>query len=325
MHSDHTHSGSQAHWNKGVGASTLFHLTIIFGLSMLIKQQADDLSSRSTTTIETRWSSSQEKVEPVSLELNVVADKKNTSSSAEAMSKLPTIADLSSAPDPQSFTSVLEGVLPQTTQYEEALTTKNAADIVGAVLTSSALGNSGSGIGDGLGEGHFFGLNTKSKKVVYVVDSSKSMNFPHESVGKTRLGRVKLELANAILSMNSDQKFFVIFFSDYAKPMPAKQLQAATPRSKQKFLSWIAKVPGIGSTDPLEALLLALRLQPDTIYFLTDGDFNPAVVKTFNQFAQKVQQDRKIVVNGICLGNQAGEKLIRELAEKNSGNYIFIP
>lgn len=325
MFSYHVHSGSQSHWNKGVGVSTLFHLLVILGLSMIIKHQVTTLPLLPDTTIETRWSPSAKKPEPVSLNLNVMSDKKNASSGGAVTSILPPVLDLNSAPDPQSFTSVSEGALPQITQHEETLTTKNAADVVGAILTSSGFGNSHSGAGNSLGGGDFFGLNPKSKKIVYVVDSSKSMNFPHESVGKTRLGRVKLELANSILSMNEDQKFFVIFFSDIAKPMPARQLQSATRKSKQKFLSWVARIPGVGTTEPLEALILALRLQPDTIYFLTDGNFSPSVVKAFNQVAEKTHRNQKIIVNGVCLGNREGEKLIRELTEKNSGNYTFIP
>jgi len=325
MHTHHAHSGSKFHWNKGIGVSTLFHVILICGFAMIIDQRAETLSSTPATLIQTRWAAPQKTVQPVLLELTAVTTETEQASSAPALSKLPPVLDRSSAPDSQSLSALLEGPLPQATQYEESLTTKYAADIVGALLTSSAIGQSTSGTGNGLGNGDFFGLTPKSKKIVYVVDSSKSMNFPHDSVGKTRLGRVKLELAKAILSMDENQQFFVIFFSDIAIPMPARQLQPATSQSKQKFLSWVAKVPGVGMTEPLQALILALRLQPDTIYFLTDGQFNPSVVKAFNKVAEKTHRNQPIIVNGICLGNREGEPLIRELAEKNSGTYTFIP
>ncbi len=324
MYKPPSHSGLQSHWNSGIGVSTVVHLLIICGLAIVIKQEADLSSSLSDTVIQTRWAP-QKMVQPVVLELKVVTDKKESPSSSLVLSKLPPVSDLHSAPDSQSLASLLEGPLPQTTLQEDALTTKNAADIVGAVLTSSAIGNAYPGAGNGLGSGNFFGMNPKSKKIVFVVDSSKSMNFPHDSVGKTRLGRVKLELAKAIHSMDKNQEFFVIFFSDFAIPMPARQLQPATPAAKQKYLSWVARVPGIGTTEPLQALILALRLQPDTIFFLTDGQFNPSIVRAFNEVAEKTHYNQNVVVNGICLGNREGEQLIRELAEKNSGKYTFIP
>jgi len=324
MHTPSAQSGPQSHWNRGLGVSTLFHLVLICGFAIIV-QRAETLPSSSANTIQTRWAPPQESAPPVILELTAVTTKQENASSAPVLSKLPPILDRSSAPDTQLLSSSLEGPLPQIIQQEESLTTKYAADIVGALLTSSAIGNASSGSGNGTGNGDFFGLKPKSKKIVYVVDSSKSMNFPHESVGKTRLGRVKLELAKSILAMDEHQQFFVIFFSDFAIPMPARQLQPATPQSKQKFLSWVARVPGVGTTEPLEALILALRLQPDTIYFLTDGQFNPSVVRAFNKVAENTHRNQTIIVNGICLGNREGEQLIRELAEKNSGTYTFIP
>ncbi len=325
MHTQPAHSGSQSHWNRGVGVSTLFHLALICGIAMIVDQRAETRPSSPANSIQTRWTPPQDSAEPVILELTAVAAKEENASSAAVLSKLPPILDRSSAPDTQSLSSNLDGPLPQSTLYEESLTSKYAADIVGALLTSSALGNASSGSGNGAGNGGFFGLSPKSQRIVYVVDSSKSMNFPHDSVGKTRLGRVKLELAQAILSMEEHQQFFVIFFSDIAIPMPARQLQPATPQAKQKFLSWVARVPGVGTTEPLEALVLALRLQPDTIYFLTDGRFNSSVVRAFNEVAKKTKRGQTIIVNGICLGNREGEQLIRELAENNSGTYTFIP
>lgn len=323
--STHTpHSHSQSRWNQGVCVSTLFHLTLIGGLVMIVDHQMDTQPSSPANSIQTRWSAPPKNVEPVLLEVAVTQKQENASSGA-ILSKLPPVLDLNSAPDTKSLSSFLDGPLPQTTQHEESLTTKYAADIVGALLTSSAIGTADSGSGNGSGNGNFFGLNPKSKRIVFVVDSSKSMNFPHESVGKTRLGRVKLELAKTIYSMDEHQEFFVIFFSDFAIPMPARKLQPATPETKKKFLSWVAKVPGVGTTEPLEALLIALRLQPDTIFFLTDGQFNPTIVKAFNKVAARTKRNRNVIVNGICMGNREGESLIRELVEQNSGSYTFIP
>ncbi|MDF1744438.1 MAG: VWA domain-containing protein [Gimesia sp.] len=325
MHSHQTHSGSNSQWYKGVSVSTLFHLLILCGLAIIVDPRAELTPSSPTSTIQTRWAPAHELKQPVLLELTADITSKEITAGASALTKLPLVHNHNSAPDTKNLASILNGPQLQTMQNEESLRTKYAADIVGAILTSSAIGLSNSGSGNGIGSGGFFGHKPKARKIVYVVDSSKSMNFPHDSVGKTRLGRVKIELANAILSMDENQEFFVIFFSDFAIPMPARQLQTATPRSKKKFLSWIAKVPGVGTTEPFQALMLALRLQPDTIYFLTDGQFDPSVVRAFNKAAGKTRQNRKIIVNGICLGNREGEEVIRELTENNSGSYTFIP
>ncbi|QDT90434.1 VWA domain-containing protein [Gimesia algae] len=325
MQHQSTHSDSQSRWNQGLGVSTLVHLLIIGSLSLIFEHQVGTRFSADSDAIQTRWTPAQKQLEPEVLELIPVTKQKEHPSNSALLSKLPSIVKRSSAPDPESQSSYLQGPLPQVTQYEEAMTTKYGSEVVGALLTSTALGNAEDGSGLGNGNGKFFGINPQSKKIVYVVDSSNSMNFPHESEGKTRLGRVKLELARAIHSLDEDQQFFVIFFSDIAIPMPARELQSATNDAKQKYLTWVARVPGIGMTEPYQALLLALKLQPDTIYFLTDGQFDPVIVKSFNKVAAQKNRSHTITVNGICFGNLEGEQAIRELAENNSGTFTFIP
>ena len=315
---------SHARWNQGVGVSTVFHIILLIGFAFLVDHRFESESAPGHV-IQTRWTTPRDNEEPEILELTAVTRKQEEASDAAVLSHLSATLDTNSAPDSETLVSSLKGPQPELMQFEESLTTKYAGEVVGALLTSSAIGLTNSGSGNGIGKGEFFGHNPESKRIVYVVDCSKSMNFPHDSIGKTRLGRVKLELARAIFSMDEDQEFFVIFFSDLAIPMPARELQPATSEAKEKFLSWVARVPGIGRTEPLEAMLLALRLQPDTIYFLTDGQFKASTVKAFNRVAEKTSQNHKVIVNGICLGNREGETLIRMLAENNFGSYTFIP
>ncbi|MCA9007816.1 MAG: hypothetical protein KDA70_21270 [Planctomycetaceae bacterium] len=325
MQQQSSHSDSQTHWNQGLGVSTLVHLLIIGSLSLFFEHQLGTRFPADSDVIQTTWAPPQKQLEPEALELIPVTKRKENASNSALLSKLPPVNERRSAPDTESKSSYLQGPLPQVTQYEEALTTKYGSEVVGALLTSTALGNAENGSGAGNGNGKFFGINPQSKKIVYVVDSSNSMNFPHESEGKTRLGRVKIELARAIHSLNEDQEFFVIFFSDVAIPMPARKLQPATQEAKQRYLNWVARVPGIGMTEPYQALLLALKLQPDTIYFLTDGQFDPVIVKSFNKLATQKYRNHRITVNGICFGSLEGEQAIRELAENNSGTFTFIP
>src|SRR5690606_8639207 len=112
-----------------------------------------------------------------------------------------------------------------------------------------------------------------------VVDCSRSMNHPHPGPGKTRIGRVKLELVRSVHNLEPNQQFFIIFFNERAYPMPAERLIEASDSSKLRYLRWMAGARADGQTDPSQALAMALRLQPDLIYFLTDGDFKPVIVK----------------------------------------------
>lgn len=156
----------------------------------------------------------------------------------------------------------------------------------------------GPGIGDGTGHGRqggngksFFGVGSEAKSVVYVLDCSLSMNHPHDSDAKTRFKRMKMELTNSVLHLRPDQEFFIIFFNHEAIPMPSDRLVAATPENLQHYLTWMEQVPAFGDTDPTSALKLALRLQPDVIYFLTDGCFSSEA----NDIVRAIQQNRTVI------------------------------
>jgi hypothetical protein len=186
---------------------------------------------------------------------------------------------------------------------------------------TSGIGNgTGNGIGDGSGAGgSFFGVNTPGKKFVFVVDASSSMNHPFPGPGKTALGRVKLELLSCVSQMSEDQQFFIVYFNDHAIPMPARELAFATREAKQHYLTWMAKQKGEGQTEPEEALLLALRLQPDVIYFLTDGAFKFRVVERVADMNR-----RRIAIHTVCFGNADGEKFMRMVSSQNGGTYHFV-
>ncbi len=184
-------------------------------------------------------------------------------------------------------------------------------------VTSTGTGTNASS-GDGAGRG-FFGLSADNKRVVFVVDASRSMNHPHPGPTKTRFGRVKWELVQSIGQMGNEQQFFIVFFNERAIPMPARILKAAYPETQDKYLRWAVQVKAEGKTDPQQALLLALSLEPDVIYFLTDGDFPRRVVSEVSR------RNRKgIVINTIGFGDDEGEELLRVIASQNGGTYQFI-
>ncbi len=202
-----------------------------------------------------------------------------------------------------------------------------------AELSQSALGTKlgkgyalGGGFGTGVGAGtvsgtgsQFFDLESAGTKFVYVLDGSASMTEPH-SEARTRLERVKIELVRSIGGMPEDMQFFVIFFNRNSIPMPAEKLQPATLENKRKYLEWCARVKGGGATDPRPALKRALELQPDIIYLLTDGAFNPAAVEEVTKL-----NTRGVAIHAICFGDTAGESLLKSIARKNNGSYTFIP
>ncbi|MFT5324603.1 MAG: hypothetical protein ACI8P0_002467 [Planctomycetaceae bacterium] len=156
------------------------------------------------------------------------------------------------------------------------------ANVSGATTpVGSASGSrDGLGYGDGIGDSEgsdaadsFFGLRPIGRRIVYVLDCSRSMNHPHDTEAKTRFKRMKLELIKSVQGMGPESEFFLIFFNDFAIPMPSPVPVQAAEQPKLKYLYWMKDLKADGNTEPRLALRHALRLQPDIVYFLTDGSF----------------------------------------------------
>jgi hypothetical protein len=177
----------------------------------------------------------------------------------------------------------------------------------------------GTGSGNGTGEG-FFGMDLAGERFVFVVDASRSMNHPYPGEAKNRLGRVKIELYNTIRKLTPDQSFFVVFFNSEPIPMQSRGMVKADPAMIQRHLEWIFSARGNGQTNPESALHMALRLAPDKIYFLTDGDFSYRSVRSVREFNQG-----RIPIHTIGFGGQGGEKNLQEMARDSRGTYQFIP
>ena len=178
----------------------------------------------------------------------------------------------------------------------------------------------GDGNGNGRGAGRFFGVESEAQRVVFVVDCSRSMNQPQPGEVKTRFKRLQLELLRAVAAMDDDDEFFIVFFNDRPIPMPATSLQRATREARRHYLQWMAQMRADGETDPREALALALRLRPDVVFFLTDGDFPRGVERDLLSLTQ-----RQTAIHTIAFGNREAEKLLEAMAAANRGRYRFVP
>ena len=178
----------------------------------------------------------------------------------------------------------------------------------------------GNGKGDGTGGDNFFGKAIQGGSFVFVVDCSRSMNHPHESEAKTRFRRLKQELIKALRLMGSHQQFFIIFFNEEPVPMPGRTLQSATTTTKYAYAKWILKQQAIGDTDPRTSLLMALRMRPDVIYFLTDGSFTAKVQRDLEKLEQK-----QTIIHTYAFGEREAAPFLERLAKRNQGQFTFVP
>ncbi len=192
-----------------------------------------------------------------------------------------------------------------------------AVDITPLHIGSGAPGGVEATIGGGGGIG-FFGARAEANSVVFVVDKSGSMS------NQMRLDTAKLELSNALQQLKPHQKFYVIFYDNdmlrMLAPAAPPRMQFATRSNVSRFLNWLSShvEPG-GGTVPRESLLTALELQPEVIFFLTDGDSAPQTAATVH-----LQNAQDTIIHTLCFSNDYGEQVMRRIAQENRGRYRFV-
>ena len=169
---------------------------------------------------------------------------------------------------------------------------------------------------DSLVRGGFFGVQDDAGSYVYVVDVSTSMKE------RGRYDKARKEVLNSVKALTARQKFCVIFYSSYAFHMLGKRnptMVEPTTANLRKLEQWMKDFPVGGATQPLDALLKAIQLNPEVIFFLTDGEFQGTVassVKTANR--------KPIRINTIGFQTTKGEYLMKKIASESGGVYKYV-
>lgn len=177
-------------------------------------------------------------------------------------------------------------------------------------------------LGSGHGKGHggrgagIFGGIGSAKSFAYVVDASGSMSGP-------RMALVLDELRQSLMSLKEDQSFFVVFFNERTFPMMwpkiEKRLIVAHQLNKERVINWAFTVEPNEATMPEQALRMALHLEPDIVFFLTDGDIPEGSLR----IVKKYRED-KTSVHTICVGEEAAVPVMQEIAVVGHGEFLMV-
>ena len=169
----------------------------------------------------------------------------------------------------------------------------------------------------------FFGIHINAKEVVFVIDSSGSML---EKTGpRTRLKLAYKGIKDAISGLTTDQKFNVVLFADHNAPF-MDDLVPATFQNKAKAYAFLNEEIHVGGTTNLQnALFSALRMNPDAIIILSDGEANTdpqIVLAQVRHLRNKLNQNLAIYAIGFFLAPQSpAEKFLITLTRQNNGLY----
>jgi hypothetical protein len=158
----------------------------------------------------------------------------------------------------------------------------------------------------------FFETETRARSVGYVVDCSSSMSGE-------KFQAVCLKLAESILELKRNQKFFIVFFNDSFFCMTGNAMPKLVPADaahKRDVLRFLANAQASGGTNPEPALQCMTRIDPDVVYLLTDGEFSPLGEATYRGL-----DDAGIVVHTLGFETAGTVSTLEEIARRTGGSY----
>jgi hypothetical protein len=181
-------------------------------------------------------------------------------------------------------------------------------------------------LGSGLGKAQtgLFGLVGEGYKFVYCFDRSGSMG----GSGRAALAVLKPELLASIDRLDSTHQFQIIFYNQRPlifnpSGMPGR-LAFATDQNKDRARRFIEGITAAGGTDHEQALRVAVKMRPDVIFWLTDGDDPPLSREQLDRIQRLAAG---IVIHAIEFGSgpkPPRKSFLAVLAGKNAGQYTYV-
>lgn len=166
-----------------------------------------------------------------------------------------------------------------------------------------------------------FGVEAEGYKFVYVFDRSGSMG------SSGLLEAAKVELKTSLESLGDTHQFQIIFYNEKPLLLPLadkRRLVFATEQNKMRAHQLIGPIAPDGATRHEEALIAALKLKPDVIFFLTDADqpaLNSSQLGRINQL-----NGGRTVLHTIEFGigpSLGDENFLVRLARENGGKHVY--
>lgn len=164
-----------------------------------------------------------------------------------------------------------------------------------------------------------FGLEAEGRRVVYVLDRSASMG----SGDASPLAASKRELLRSLAALSEVQQFHLIFYNHRPRLFsPAGgpgRLVFATDENRRGAESFVESIRSDGGTDHSEAIRAAMRLGPDLVFMVTDGDGRDDIAVEDLGRLERLLGGTKLVVIQFAAG-EGGSPRLAELARRSGGS-----
>ena len=156
---------------------------------------------------------------------------------------------------------------------------------------------------------------------VFVIDRSQSMGGD----GLGALAAAEKELYTALSRLNKDHKFQILAYHHTTVYVGPRKMLDASEENKGRVNAYFAGLAAYGGTAHETALLSALRMKPDVVFFMTDGGdpyLNEAQL-------ERIQARARGTTSIHCLQFGFGrlqekENFMQRLARQNGGGFGYI-
>lgn len=164
-----------------------------------------------------------------------------------------------------------------------------------------------------------FGLEAEGRRVVYVLDRSASMG----SGDASPLAASKRELLRSLAALSDVQQFHLIFYNHrprlFSPNGGSGRLVFATDENRRGAESFVESIRSDGGTDHSEAIRAAMRLGPDLVFMVTDGDGHDDISVEDVERLERLLGGTKLVVIQFAAG-AGGSPRLAELARRSGGS-----
>lgn len=255
----------------------------------------------------------------------VTAAKESSSGETDTEQLAPALA-AAAAPPALVRPIDLSGLLAEATETPVA---SSSAANSGAIEAGGAAGNGATRVGEGGGPEAttmFFGVSGSGRKFVYVFDRSDSMNANDGAP----LRSAKREILRSLGNLRDAQSFQIIFYNHRASFFqPAGQsfwLLSASDSMKRRAETFVRAIDAFGGTEHFDALKMAIKLEPDVIFFLTDARIPRLNRRQLDEIRGRCQRGGT-TIHAIEFGNDLAapsDSFLQVLAAENGGEYRYL-
>lgn len=167
----------------------------------------------------------------------------------------------------------------------------------------------------------FLGIEDTAKRFVYVIDHSFSME-----TGRA-LQAAKAELMASLAQLDETQQFQVVFYNHEPTVLQTRRgtYFSGTDAQRLQVSEQLRVIRPSGGTRHFPALMQALRLEPEVIFLLTDGDAHSALSrKETEDLKRRNRNNARIHCIEFGMGRQrdAGN-FLKKLASEHGGQYTY--